>query len=79
MAFGLESRPCSVQLASSNRSQPARSGIMKNPLLLLLLTAALGSPALAADKLAVAQPPPGKAGGALRTDAPYHRSCVTHF
>ena len=38
---------------------------MKNPLLLLLLlTAALGSPALAADKLAAAQPPPGKAGGA---------------
>lgn len=37
---------------------------MKNPLPLLLLTAALGSPALAADKLAAAPPPPGKAGGA---------------
>ena len=43
---------------------------MKNPLLLLLVTAALGSPALAAEKLAAAQPPSGKAGGASTTATP---------
>ncbi|GDY22252.1 hypothetical protein LBMAG56_35990 [Verrucomicrobiota bacterium] len=43
---------------------------MKNPLPLLLVTAALGSPALAADKLAATQPPPGKAGGAATTATP---------